>query len=339
MQQIKCTIAGGACPIKTYFEGNNKKDTNDNIELLLTVELGEVGDFRQGWARLFDPNYMPRVKSIVLQTAMDELPQSAFRNFTSVETIKLPEGMVTIGSSAFEGCTSLTTCILSSTIRTLDGGAFSKCLNLQNVNVDNVTSAGPSCFQGCSKLETIDLSNLKKMSWRCFENCSMLTNVTFGESLAEIGSQAFYNCKKFKAYEKDMKGVALAPLAFWGTQLLPIPLESGAGEEYPVTGWGPESQDLQTLATKYDELQNKDMWRFIVPGTDHPVNNISLDDLYDDFANGKWAVFHEPWQIKFEDRSIQEHKRRKIRKPVTGTVTGTVTRDYTPRAAFTDAGA
>ena len=119
----------------------------------------------------------------------------AFKECTSLTSVRIPDCVVTIGQEAFSGCTQLTSVTIMDGVATIGWYAFSGCAKLTAVTIpDSVTAIGKSAFSLCDNL----------------------SSVTIGKGVTTIGEGAFYKCRALTgiwvdgnnpAYCSDEKGV------------------------------------------------------------------------------------------------------------------------------------
>ena len=99
----------------------------------------------------------------------------AFKNCSSVSSVKMPNSIVSIDESAFAGCTSLNNIVISS----------------------NLCQIGWYAFDGCSKLGSIELPNSTNYIARyAFKDCSSLKEVRIPEGITQLDNYTFLNCSK-----------------------------------------------------------------------------------------------------------------------------------------------
>ena len=83
---------------------------------------------------------------------------SAFKDFSSLETVSLPDNVTVtgIGYSAFSGCSSLLAFNIPVSVTSIADNAFYGCSGLTSINIpEGVTSIGRNAFYGCGSLTAI----------------------------------------------------------------------------------------------------------------------------------------------------------------------------------------
>lgn len=199
---------GGSC-------GSNLTWTLDNTAGILTIS-GEGDMTSCGWNTRSDS---PNIRSVVVESGVTSIYQSAFSGCTALTSIELPETLTSIGYSAFaecsalkdvtlpEGleelggrafydCTALESVTLPSSLQTIRYSAFCKCASLKAVDLpEGLTSIANSTFLGCTALESITLpDSLQTIGDTAFSGCTALKSIVLPESLQTIGNKAFSDC-------------------------------------------------------------------------------------------------------------------------------------------------
>ena len=83
---------------------------------------------------------------------------NAFRDCSSLTSIKIPAGVTSIGVSAFEECYGLTSIEIPAGVTSIGGSAFEYCSGLTSIEIPaGVTSIGESAFEHCSSLTSIKI--------------------------------------------------------------------------------------------------------------------------------------------------------------------------------------
>ena len=120
----------------------------------------------------------------------------AFKNNTTLESVKIPKSVKSIGTHAFYGCLNLKSVVIDNAELTIGAHAFNGCSNLENVDLGNsVKEIGFSSFAKCSNLANIDLpSSLETIEQIAFKSCSSLKNIIIPESVNSLWNGAFRDC-------------------------------------------------------------------------------------------------------------------------------------------------
>lgn len=147
-----------------------------------------------------------------------EIADSAFKDYTNLETIFMSDKIKTIGDYAFANCTSLKDVDINEKVKTIGSHAFENCESLENVYMNGKPKIiGDYAFANCSSLESIDINKkINKIGLHAFENCTSMKNVFMFGSPKEIGDYAFHNCKKLKSIDIDKKVKTVGSHAFDG---------------------------------------------------------------------------------------------------------------------------
>lgn len=138
---------------------------------------------------------------------ISKLPDSTFKNCTSLTSYNLPDTIVEIGASAFENCTS-----------------FSERFTVPTT----ITIIGDSAFKGCTGFtgELVIPEIITSIGNSAFENCNNITKVTINGQLRTIGDYAFYNT----ATSQEVVRID-APVTNLGTKIFTKPTEIFVGND------------------------------------------------------------------------------------------------------------
>ena len=118
-----------------------------------------------------------------------ELPDYAFNDCSSLESVTIGNNVTKIGGTAFFGCTGLTSVTIGDKVESIGDSAFYGCTGLTSVEIpDSVTTIGGSAFQGCSSLTSVTIGNKVETIGGCaFGACSNLTTVNYKGTEEEWG--------------------------------------------------------------------------------------------------------------------------------------------------------
>ena len=175
-----------------------------------------------------------KLKKVTIPESCTILEDYCFNGCSSLVNITIPDSVTAIGTCSFKGCTKLTDIRLPSNLSTIGGGIFQGCnvsitfdetANLksneqkvitdkdetvismffgddQEIIIENTIKtikgyafASVSCIKSVKFVGTSTLSNIESSAFRG----SSLESIELPDSLTEIGSYAFYQCKSLKS--------------------------------------------------------------------------------------------------------------------------------------------
>ena len=149
--------------------------------------------------------YRNKDDSIVKNSDIEYIGDSAFANCGSLATIRIPPSVKHLGIDCFNTCASLNTVEYGSSLTTIPSGCFAGCTNLESFSrlSKDLTEFGDSCFTECSKLKVINesLSEESTDENRIYNNGLALIsgdepkNFDALTKLERIGDNAFHNVK------------------------------------------------------------------------------------------------------------------------------------------------
>ena len=145
-------------------------DPDDPMTTLTTIANLDV--YVNWWDMILDSN----------------VAQDAYRDDTSVTSVKVAEGVTSIGESAFNGCSNLTKVSLPSTLTILGLGAF--------IGTAITSIVIP---EGCCGVS--NETSTHELGYGTFMNCTNLTSVTIPDSINMIGTMAFKGCSSLTSIE------------------------------------------------------------------------------------------------------------------------------------------
>lgn len=128
------------------------------------------------------------------------IPEAAFLDLRSVESIKLPPLVSNIEDRAFEGCSSLKQVTIPETIKELSTNMFSGCSSLRSIDFPSKLEViGERAFASCESLSDIKFhSNIKEIRFAAFAYCTSLISVIIPDNITILGDGAFTYCKSLK---------------------------------------------------------------------------------------------------------------------------------------------
>lgn len=138
--------------------------------------------------------------SVTLAQSVRLIDNGAFYNCSSLEEITLPDRLRRIGESAFFACSSLKSITVPDSVTAIGYGAFMKCTALESVTLSSgVSEIQRWTFAECHALKSLDLSAVAEIETNAFYNCKSLATLTFGDVLGTVADHAFRSCPRIAA--------------------------------------------------------------------------------------------------------------------------------------------
>ncbi len=131
------------------------------------------------------------LKNISFSTGVEQI--TGFSGCTGLTQLTLPEGLVKINMFAFRNCTNLISINIPESVVNIGDCAFSGCTNLHSINIPySISYLATDAFKGCNNLESYFFNCPSVKNW--FKGNKKITNITFGDSVHVISSNAFNDC-------------------------------------------------------------------------------------------------------------------------------------------------
>lgn len=125
------------------------------------------------------------------------MTNNMFYSCKKLRSVSGMECVKTIGGSVFAGCDSLRT--VGNIVPTMIGNnAFYACRKLESFDLSQVTSVGEGAFRSCHTFKSVHMPNVTSLGDLCFYDCAGLTEVSVGDKISKIPSQAFNSCPSLK---------------------------------------------------------------------------------------------------------------------------------------------
>ncbi len=148
----------------TQITGLSNKYFEDNPSVLIVpgkTESGQKLTIASGSSS--SPTFNGLVSpTVILQEGLKSVPNSAFRDCSSLSSINIPEGVTSIGIHAFFDCSSLSSINIPDSVTSIGDFAFNGCSSLSSITIPStVTSIGDFAFSSCySLVEVYNYSSL-----------------------------------------------------------------------------------------------------------------------------------------------------------------------------------
>ncbi len=151
------------------------------------------------------------ITQIVFGENVTNIPDNAFADCISLNTLTIPSTVKNIGYKAFHNCVSLKTVTIPETIEQIGGLAFAGCDKLTSVTFNAAHCQGVTKIEDGKPLSAFQsLPSLKSVSFGpkvtvipdyIFAGCEMLSKVVIPEKVRAIGGNSFVGCTSLNTVE------------------------------------------------------------------------------------------------------------------------------------------
>lgn len=126
--------------------------------------------------------------------------EEAFWGCKNITSITIPNSIMSIGRNAFRNCTSLKTVKLNNRgWWHIQAGTFRDCSSLTSIEPsDNIAGIYSQAFAGCESLKSLNLPNVEEIEEEAFMDCVSLDSINLGTELSYVNTDVFYNCQQLK---------------------------------------------------------------------------------------------------------------------------------------------
>lgn len=152
------------------------------------------------------------LKEVVFPSTMKEITEGLFLQNKTIQSIVINEGVETIGKKAFAGSSIKSVTIKN--VKNIGEQAFSECASLKSVIIDGVETIGKGAFDQCPALTDVTLTNVNKVGENAFAEDIALVNLTIGEGVVLIDTEAFAKCSSLKSVVLSDSVTYLGKFAF-----------------------------------------------------------------------------------------------------------------------------
>lgn len=161
------------------------------------------------------------LQSVVIPNGFEVIDTWVFGYCRNLKEINLPEGVTMLGSASFYGCSQLTSIKMPSTMTQIGTHIFRGCANLREVVLsENLNSIPFRAFSGCESLREIVIPyGITNIADESFYQAG-IENLSLPDSVTNVGSKAFYNCRGLKTLSMKDGVVAIGEGAFEGCNKL-----------------------------------------------------------------------------------------------------------------------
>lgn len=151
------------------------------------------------------------IEKVIFGENIKEIGDRAFENSGLTGELIIPATVTEIGQYAFQNCENITELVFEDGIQLEETGwnAFSNCENLESVSLKGVSKISNAAFSACPKLTTVDATGVEAIMDRAFEGCTELSEVKNLDSVKELNSRAFQDCKNINSIEFSSSDITI----------------------------------------------------------------------------------------------------------------------------------
>lgn len=140
--------------------------------------------------------------SISFKDNNNKIPDSYFKNMTSLKEIIILGEISEIGKNAFSGCSSLEKITINYKKDDLPEGIFKDCSSLVEVTLSSTTKVPKSAFENCVNLKTLTLApQVTFIGESAFRGCKNLENINFVYVGDTLSAYAFEGASRFNVLD------------------------------------------------------------------------------------------------------------------------------------------
>jgi hypothetical protein len=203
--------------MKFFFQANRSvsRDTITALALLLLWPIGELPaqdfTYTNNNGAITITGYTGPGGNVTIPSSINGLPVTSIGDFAFVQnysltSVTVPDSVIAIPDGAFDACTNLASITLGNGVTSIGLLAFNNCLNLTSVTLPNSLTTikdgecamGAGCFGAfsyCASLTNLVLGNsVRNIGDNAFLGCLSLTRVIIPNSAERIGSDVFCGC-------------------------------------------------------------------------------------------------------------------------------------------------
>ena len=136
---------------------------------------------------------------------------------TNLREVQLPVGLTVIPDEAFEQCSSLQTINFPNALKEIRSDAFSGTALREFTAPDSLISIWNYAFKDCKDLEKVDLKNVRSLSSGAFQSCTALRSVRLPDKLTALGDNTFSGCNSLAEIDMPSCPIAIPYTIFDGT--------------------------------------------------------------------------------------------------------------------------
>ena len=135
---------------------------------------------REGTVAIADEAFRAlNIRTVRIPDSVTYVGESAFRQCTSLTTMRMSTKLETLSNYAFGGCTALKAAYIPGTVHTIGGGAFANCSAISTIYMqEGIQGVMDNAFNGCRSVNGIYFTGAGRgTAWN-----NLLNSETFSET-------------------------------------------------------------------------------------------------------------------------------------------------------------
>ncbi len=217
-----------------------------------------------------------------LITNLSVLPEQAFANAVTLNSIKLPANIKEIGNSAFNNCSELSSIYFPSVTK-LGSYVFDGCHKLTGISLSNILNFSEYALANCG-IKAVSLNNsLIGLPKGLFSNCKNLYEFV-NENITYLSDETFAGCSSLRKV-KVSPSLSNSPSNYKINDGIDDDVPSGGGEEEPII-----KQNV-LLENNYSNNDISEVTLFYNEEGEFSLENIINDDrLSESYEENEWQI-------------------------------------------------
>lgn len=257
------------------------------------------------------------LEKAVIGDRVTELKAEAFMNDANLSVFNF-NNITTVGNYAFAGCTLFNIDIYNTKITSIGDAAFMDTIGYlrdlkipvgvtkigwktfyntgtKKAELNNVTYLGSESFSECKNLADVDFGKTEHVDYRAFYNDKKLVDVTLGDNLYFVGTQAFSDCS---IKNLDLKNVERIDYeAFANNQIAELYLPKRFTYQHDSNLFN--NNQITKVTVAYDTISSTitENFRTMIGSNYTTITDLILEPSYAsseeiDFSYSKFNAYH-----------------------------------------------
>ena len=289
------TIEDGEETLKFNTSSDSEPFSNCPIEkLYIGRNIDDRYSGKYGGAYYNSPfNQNKQLKSLIIGNNVTSIDENAFSGCTGLTSLTIGNGVTSIGNEAFSGCGGLTSVTIPNSVTSIGNISFADCSGLKTIIIEDGTEilmintsysySYTTPFSSCPLEELYLGRNISfDSNYSPFKNMTKLASVTIGNTVTEIGSNAFSGCSGLVSILLPDNILSIGTNAFTPETKLFV----NKGSKTLLTFWKNKDKNGKLLYIPYDQESNEEILApsFEIAPTTQTTAKVKIENWCDGFT-------------------------------------------------------